>query len=203
MHVEIYSHDGELAPVYSTESALGIVLATGNLGTRLSKNDEPKNLYISRDGGLTWASTRPGTFIYEIGDHGALIVIAKKNVPTTQIEFTWDEGLTWSTLQISTFPIFVENIIIEPNSISQQFLLYGVAAPAADDEEQERTLTGNKAILTYLDFSSLHVRECEGYFAAQYQYGESDYEQWSPHDGRHGTTNNCFLGQHVTYVRRK
>lgn len=124
-------------------------------------------------------------------------------MPTTQIEFTWDEGQTWSTLQISSFPMIVENIIIEPNSISQQFLLYGVAAPAEGGEEQEKNVSGNKAILTYLDFSSLHVRECEGVYAAQYGYGESDYELWSPHDGRHGTSNNCFLGQHVTYERRK
>lgn len=43
-----------MSPVYSTESAVGIVLATGNLGSRLAKKDEPKNLYLSRDGGLTW-----------------------------------------------------------------------------------------------------------------------------------------------------
>ena len=54
------------------------MLATGNLGKRLTSNDSPKNLYISRDGGLTWKSTKPGSYIYEIGDHGAIIVIAKK-----------------------------------------------------------------------------------------------------------------------------
>jgi hypothetical protein len=95
------------------------VLATGNLGRRLTSNDSPKNLYISRDGGLTWKSTKPGSYIYEIGDHGALIVIAKKNQPTTDIEFSWDEGLTWETLKISDKDMYIENIIIEPNSVSQ------------------------------------------------------------------------------------
>ena len=32
LHLEIFSHQGELAPVYSTESATGVVLGTGNLG---------------------------------------------------------------------------------------------------------------------------------------------------------------------------
>jgi len=32
LNLEIYSHNNELAPVYSTESAVGIVLGTGNLG---------------------------------------------------------------------------------------------------------------------------------------------------------------------------
>ena len=94
------------------------MLATGNLGRRLTSNDSPKNLYISRDGGLTWKSTKPGSYIYEIGDHGALIVIAKKNQPTTDIEFSWDEGLTWETLKISDKSMYIENIIIEPNSVS-------------------------------------------------------------------------------------
>jgi hypothetical protein len=44
---------------------------------------------------------RPGSYIYEIGDHGAIIVIAKKNEPIDSIEFTWDEGLTWETLKIT------------------------------------------------------------------------------------------------------
>lgn len=39
MHLEIYSHQGKLAPVYSTEKAVGIVLATGNVGKKLSSND--------------------------------------------------------------------------------------------------------------------------------------------------------------------
>ena len=95
------------------------MLATGNLGRRLTSNDSPKNLYISRDGGLTWKSTKPGSYIYEIGDHGALIVIAKKNQPTTDIEFSWDEGFTWETLKISDKDMYIENIIIEPNSVSQ------------------------------------------------------------------------------------
>ena len=33
---------------------------------------------------------------------------------------------------------------------------------------------------------------------------KSDFELWSPHDdGRHGTTDKCFLGERVTYIRRK
>jgi hypothetical protein len=94
-------------------------MGTGNLGRKLSKNDDPKNFYLSRDGGLTWRSVKPGAYIYEIGDHGALIVIARKNEPTTELEFSWDEGLTWTSLKFSDTPVYVENIIIEPDNISQ------------------------------------------------------------------------------------
>jgi len=77
LHLEIYSSMGELSPVYSTESAVGIVLGTGNLGANLTPNGHSKNLYLSRDGGLNWQSVMPGEFIYEIGDHGALLIAAK------------------------------------------------------------------------------------------------------------------------------
>ena len=49
---------GELAPVYSTEKAIGLVLGTGNIGTRLTDNDSQKSLYLSRDGGLNWRVIR-------------------------------------------------------------------------------------------------------------------------------------------------
>ena len=78
LHLEIYSHMGQLAPVYSSENAVGLVLGTGNIGKRLTDNNAKKSLYMSRDGGLNWRHIREGSHIYEIGDHGALVVIAKK-----------------------------------------------------------------------------------------------------------------------------
>ena len=39
LHLEIYSHMGELAPVYSTENAVGLVLGTGNIGYKLTDNE--------------------------------------------------------------------------------------------------------------------------------------------------------------------
>jgi hypothetical protein len=98
------------------------------LGPRLSSDSQPKNLYLSRDGGNKWRSVRPGTWTYEIGDHGGLIVIAKKNEPTTELEFSVDEGLTWEIVKISEKEIYVSNILIEPKSVSLQFLVHGILA---------------------------------------------------------------------------
>lgn len=181
-----------MAPVYSTETAVGLVIGTGNLGARLTGNDEPKNLYISRDGGLSWKSTRPGAYIYEIGDHGSIIVIAKKQVAVTEVEFSWDEGLTWTVLTISEVPVIVVNIIIEPSNLSQQFLVYGVVAPPQESDDQEIQTTGGKAFLTYMDFSGLHMKQCVG--EDKPGTASSDFELWSPNDGRHGSASNCFLG---------
>jgi len=53
-----------------------------------------------------------------------------------------------------------------------------------------------------LDFSGLHEPICKGVDSAGKE--NSDFELWSPHDdGRHGSNDKCFLGQQVTYIRRK
>lgn len=96
LHLEIYSSMGELSPVYSSESAVGIILGTGNLGSNLTPNGHSKNLYLSRDGGLNWQSVMPGEYIYEIGDHGALLLAAKTSEPTKELLYSWDEGKSWT-----------------------------------------------------------------------------------------------------------
>jgi Sortilin, neurotensin receptor 3, len=44
---------------------------------------------------LNWAEVRKGAFIYEFGDHGALIVMAKHDTPTKEILYSFNEGKTW------------------------------------------------------------------------------------------------------------
>ena len=97
-----------------------MILATGNMGPALSSEPESKNLYLSRNGGLNWSIIGNGVFTYEIGDHGAIIVIAKKNEPTNFVEFSWDEGYSWDKFTISSNKdkVLIENILIEPGNVS-------------------------------------------------------------------------------------
>ena len=100
-------------------------MAVGNVGHQLERNAvDQMNTYLSRDGGLTWTEVMKGSHIYEIGDHGGLIVAAPNTEKTTEISYTFNEGETWHKLTISDTPIDVTNIIIEPESISQQFVVY-------------------------------------------------------------------------------
>jgi len=66
------------------------------------------------------------------------------------------------------------------------------------DARQERA----DDVMITLDFSGLHEPVCKGVDSPGTE--KSDFELWSPHDdGRHGSNDKCFLGQQVTYVRRK
>lgn len=78
LHLEIYSSNGVFPPPYSQETAVGIILAVGNIGKVLEKHKPDKlSTYISRDGGIVWTEIKKGSHIYEIGDHGGLIVMAE------------------------------------------------------------------------------------------------------------------------------
>lgn len=86
---------------------MGLVLATGNFGNKLSGNELEKYLVVSRDGGLRWKVAKKGDWIYEIGDHGAIIVASPREEPTTDIQFSLDEGITWSRFKVSEEPILI------------------------------------------------------------------------------------------------
>lgn len=175
----------QFAPIYSSDNAVGIVLGVGNVGASLSLREDELNTYFSRDGGLTWSEVRKGSHIYEIGDHGALIVMAENMKATDTVFYSWNEGMTWESLKITEKPIEVENIIISPGGVSQNFLVLGTR--------------GAKGVTVALDFSSLHEPQCRGIDSAG--QSDSDYEQWSPNDGRAGS--KCLMGRTVVYQRRK
>lgn len=82
-------------------------------------------------------------------------------------------------------PMEVVNIIVEPQATSQRFLVYGA-----------REVNGEiKGVVVYVDFSSLHERECKGVKDAGTP--DSDYEHFTPSDGRAG--DECFLGHKVHF----
>eukprot|EP00300_Choanocystis_sp_HF-7_P006258 c14588_g1_i1.p1 GENE.c14588_g1_i1~~c14588_g1_i1.p1 ORF type:complete len:847 (+),score=204.30 c14588_g1_i1:51-2543(+) len=172
----------EWGPFYSTNSALGLIMATGNTGRFLDMHGGSVNTYFSRDGGQSWFEVRKGSHIYEFGDHGGLMVMAKDREQTNEVLYSWNEGISWKTLPLPDMSD-VDNIITEPNSTSPSFVLYGSR--------------GGVGVLTFLDFSTLHVKQCQGIEAAG--RAQSSYELWSPTDGM----SRCLLGRQVQYTRRK
>ena len=60
-----------------------------------------------------------GSYIYELGDHGGLIVMAANTKQTSEILYSYNEGKTWHSMTISDSLMDITNIIIEPLSVSQ------------------------------------------------------------------------------------
>ncbi len=186
-HLHLHGITDMYGPFYSSGSATGLIMATGTVGSFLQDSSDQINTYLSRDAGLTWFEVAKGSHIYEFGDHGGLVVMAYDEGSTDSIMYSWDQGVTWQTHKISEIALQVENIIIEPEAISTHFVIYGWQ----DD---------SVGVLIYVDFSELHdLTTCAGHDSPDTPH--SDYETWSPSDGRLG--GKCLLGHKVSYTRRK
>ena len=110
---------------YTVESAVGLVMGVGNLGKELTEETNELNTYLSLDAGLNWREIKKGPFIMEIGDHGAIIVMAPMFKSTKSIYYTFDYGKTFEKVSISDKLVDVDNIIVEPNSVSLKFVMHG------------------------------------------------------------------------------
>jgi len=171
-------------PVYSYDNALGILMATGNVGPELSKDRRVTNTYVSRDGGLTWAEAHKGVYIYEFGNHGGLLIMADWNQAAKEVVYSLDEGQSWSHIDFAKDPVSIENILTEPVALSTTFLLYG--------------RRGGRGLLYHLDFEGVHERPCLDIQHAGAP--SSDFEMWTPSDGTGG---KCLMGHQLQYTRRK
>eukprot|EP00914_Ancora_sagittata_P014525 GHVO01028384.1.p1 GENE.GHVO01028384.1~~GHVO01028384.1.p1 ORF type:complete len:816 (-),score=140.45 GHVO01028384.1:141-2588(-) len=185
LHLHGVTNYDKFAPFYSLENAVGLIIGTGNIGSHLKFDAALTNTYISRDGGLTWLEAHKGPYIYEMGDHGGLIVMADDLYATDKVVFSWNEGQSWYDFDLGKDLVNVENIVIEPNSSSVDFILYGTKE------------SGGGAVY-HLDFNALEQPACRGLWASDTP--TSDYETWSPSDVHE---KQCLLGRHVTYTRRK
>ena len=170
--------------VYSTENAVGIVIATGNVGRHLSYHEDELSAWLSRDGGVTWQHVIKGQYVYETGDHGAIILLAESQKSTKSVLYSWNEGRSFEKLNLD-FELHVEQILTEPSSTSQRFLLFG-------------SVNGTKGVTVSVDFSTFHEPACKNPELAG--ASDSDYEVWTPNTGNAG---NCLMGRNVQYVRRK
>jgi hypothetical protein len=186
MH-DITEFEDKFCPFYSYTNAVGVIMGTGNVGPYLTHDRATTNTYLSRDGGLTWSEAHKGDFIYEFGNHGGLLIMANWLSETRQAFFSTNQGHSWQTLQFSEQPLNVSNILTELNAMSTNFVLFG--------------MRGSQGVLYHLDFASMGTRVCHGLNTADNP--NSDYETWTPSDGRSGEGERCLLGRQTMYSRRK
>jgi hypothetical protein len=88
-------------PVYSSKNALGLIIATGNVGKYLSKKRDKVSTFLTTDGGHSWKEVRKGSHIYEVSDHGGLIVMTKDQEKTNELLYSWDEGTSWEVYKFT------------------------------------------------------------------------------------------------------
>ena len=73
-----------------------MLMCAGTLGDTLSSNPD---LYISRDGGVTWHETLSGSYGANVLDYGGIIVAVNDyhQVSSTVLKYSCNEGLSWNS----------------------------------------------------------------------------------------------------------
>lgn len=171
--------------IYSVKSAIGIIIANGNVGKYLSYEEEQINTYISRDAGVSWIELLPGPHIYEIGDSGSIILFAKFNTYNDSLSYTLDQGITFQKIQLKE-KIKVTNIITTQDNKAQEFIIVGKSLKSG--------------VIVHIDFSSLKLNTCND--SSSLFSTNTDFEKWIPSNG-FNPFNSCLMGKKTEYIRKK
>ena len=187
-----------LVAAYSSKSAPGIIMATGNIGRYLSFQRRDVNTYISRDAGHTWQEVRKGAHVFEYGDHGGAIVMAQhaEHGPTDEIFYSLDGGRCWEAPIVLDEMINLDNIRIEPKGASSTFIVHGTQCTPDVRNNRDMKCRGDVAegrkqngVIFTLDLQSIKPRrQCKH---------PTDFEMWSP------ASAHCIVGMNTTYERVK
>ncbi|NXU90585.1 SORT protein, partial [Xiphorhynchus elegans] len=169
-----------MAPL-AEPNAVGIVIAHGSVGGAISVMSP--DVYISDDGGYSWARTLRGPHHYAILDSGGLLVaIQHTSQPLNTIQFSPDEGQCWYSHTFSPEPLFFTGLASEPGARSSTVSIWGFrgAFPA-------------RHWVSYtVDFGELLSRTCE----------DKDYTIWLAHSSDPSApSDGCVLGYKEQFRR--
>ncbi|CAG0913244.1 unnamed protein product [Notodromas monacha] len=180
----------------SRESAVGLVMGTGVLGDSMkggfrdpssfawtnALNQMSKlSTYLSADGGVSWHQVLKGSYLYNIGDHGSVIVAVEshRSGETDKLYYSLDEGATWEAYYFYETPVNVYQLLIEPGENTTIFTMYASLRNA------------HEWLMIGVDFQTVFEKNCT----------EADYREWSPYDLRK-SGRGCLMGQKTVYQRR-
>lgn len=123
LNVHHYTERSDPRHTFSSSSAIGLMMAVGNVGGEL-KGFADGDTFLTGDGGLTWKEVRKGQHLWEYGDQGSIIVIVDRAQPTDTVHYTLDEGKTWQDYNFKE-KLRVTDISTVPADNSRKFLLWG------------------------------------------------------------------------------
>jgi hypothetical protein len=187
LHIHGYTERADPREMYSSPTAVGLMLAVGNVGPELSTFGEA-NTFMTTDAGITWMEVKKGTYAWEFGDQGSVIVIVRRGEDTDHVYYSLDSGAKWNLYQFSDHKIRVEAITTVPSDTSLNFLLWGK--------------DGKELVAVNLDFSGLPELEepCELH---ENDPSKGDYDLWNPKHPLSQEDPDCLFGHVAQYHRKK
>ncbi|EKD16258.1 uncharacterized protein L3040_009508 [Drepanopeziza brunnea f. sp. 'multigermtubi'] len=182
LNIHGYTERSDKSHTYSSKSAIGLMLGTGNVGEYLTSMKDA-NTFMTADGGVTWMEVMKGSYMWEFGDQGSIVVIVKERVSTNVVHYSLDEGKTWTEYKFAEKEIEVDDLTTMPSDNSRNFLLWGT--------------DGNDLVTINLDFSGLTDAQCK---LNEDDVEADDYYLWTP---KHPMQSDDCLFGHVSSYHRK
>jgi hypothetical protein len=173
-----YTERPDPRATYSSPSAIGVMMAVGNVGKKLAPYQD-SDTFLTRDGGFTWEEVKKDAHKWEFGDQGSIVVLLNDEDFTNVVSYTLDQGLTWREYSFQD-KLRVNKIITVPEDTHRKFIIFG-SRPSAT----------KTAVAVHLDFTGLQSRQCDR---------DKDFEFWSPSEEANEV---CLFGREVRYPRRK
>jgi Sortilin, neurotensin receptor 3,/Sortilin, neurotensin receptor 3, C-terminal len=146
-----YTERRDVRDTYSSGSAVGVLLGVGNVGDSLLSFSEA-NTFISDDAGVTWREVHKGSYTWEFGDQGGIIVVVRDDQPTDTVLWSEDQGRTWEPYKFSDRPMSIEDIATVPSDTSRKFMMIANPGDTVD------------RVIIQLDFTGLHDQKCTNPF---------------------------------------
>lgn len=181
LHIQA-SRDTGYQSILTQDSAIGLIMATGNLGNSLVSAVSQYRQYFSRDGGFTWLEVDSGYRQFQFAGLGAIVTSVTVFTNTDSVKFSCNEGSNWTTVSFllsNQSGVRVVGMLTEPGERALHVTVFGIRFPFSE------------WLVIGLNFTSVVPGQCTPH----------DFFTWVPTDDRPGS--RCLLGESITYERRR
>ncbi|NXM85148.1 SORC1 protein, partial [Oenanthe oenanthe] len=176
LHLKVSDNPYTSGNIASRDTAPGIIVASGNIGTELSDNDI--SMFVTSDAGNTWRQIFEEEHSVLFLDQGGVLVAMKHtSLPIRHLWLSFDEGRSWSKYSFTSLPLFVDGVLGEPGEETLIMTVFGHFSHRSEWQ------------LVKVDYKSIFDRRC----------AEEDYRPWQLHSQGEA----CIMGAKRIYRKRR
>uniref|UniRef100_A0A3P8SJK5 Sortilin related VPS10 domain containing receptor 3b n=1 Tax=Amphiprion percula TaxID=161767 RepID=A0A3P8SJK5_AMPPE len=176
LHLEMSENPYTSGPITSKKSVPGIIVATGNIGTELSSTN--LGMFITSDAGNSWRQIFDEEHnIWFLDNGGALLAVLHAATPIRHLWISLDEGKKWDRHSFSLAPLYVDGVLMEPESDNHIITFFGHFSHRSEWQ------------LIKIDYKGLFNRRCM----------DGDYQTWYLHN----KGELCVMGEKQIYMKRR
>ncbi|KFP90017.1 VPS10 domain-containing receptor SorCS3, partial [Apaloderma vittatum] len=175
LHLQLSENPYTSGSISSKETAPGLLVATGNIGSELSYGDVGVRAIMLCLLHLQIFEEEYNVWFLDWG--GALVAMKHTSVPIRHMWVSFDEGRSWGKYSFTSTPLFVDGSLIDPGIETQIMTVFGHFSLRSEWQ------------LVKVDYKSIFSRRCN----------KDDYQTWHLHN----QGEPCVMGERKIYKKRK